>query len=355
MRGVLDDLWLPSKKESRSISAENPAGDKGAGATQEPVSSSPARRLGKGWKAMPCVAVPPKETFTIADIQGQGVIRHIWMTLDSKFYSSCVLRMYWDGEKSPSVEVPLGDFFCCGRGVAAPVDSLMVAVNPEGGLNSYWPMPFRNSARLTVENQSEETLPALFYQVDYTIKEKLPRDARYFHAQYRRENPVKEKKEYTILDGVTGEGTYVGTYLAWVQRHPFWWGEGEIKFFIDGDKEYPTICGTGTEDYICGAWCFNDTFSHVFSGYPLWFPKGAGKGEDVDPSLGVKHGMYRWHVLDPIFFHQDLRVTIQALGWNKDGTFRPLEDDISSVAYWYQTEPHTMFPKLASYEKRKPR
>jgi hypothetical protein len=277
------------------------------------------------------------------------------MTLDPKFYRSSVLRIFWDGEESPSVEVPLGDFFGCGHGAPCIINSAVVAVNPSGGLNSYWQMPFLKSARITVENESEEAVPMLFYQVDYTIREQLPKDVMYFHAQWRRENTTKEKQEYTILDNVQGQGVYAGTYLLWTQLNPFWWGEGEIKFFIDGDKEFPTIVGTGTEDYFGGAWAFNTTFSHIFSGYHAWLPQGAGQGKDVDPKKGVKHGLYRWHIPDPVHFKRDLRVAIQALGWNENGTFRPLEDDISSVAYWYQSEPHSMFPKLPPSEQRKVR
>lgn len=340
MKNMIDELWLPSEVESRSISAENPRGDKAGGARTKPDKNSPAYRLGKGWKVKPCIPIPAKKTAVIAEIKGAGVIRHIWMTLDPKFYRTCIIQIYWDNEKNPSVEVPLGDFFCCGHELRCIINSSMVSVCPEGGLNSYWPMPFLGSARIVIKNESEETVPMFFYQIDYSVREKLPKDIWYFHAQWRRENPVKPNREYTILDGVLGRGRYVGTYLAWIQLHPFWWGEGEIKFFIDGDKEFPTICGTGTEDYFGGAWCFNNTFSHIYSGYPLWLPHGSGKEEDVDPRVGIKHGLYRWHILDPIFFHNDLRVTIQALGWNKDDTFRSLEDDIASTAYWYQNEPH---------------
>jgi hypothetical protein len=253
--------------------------------------------------------------------------------------------MYWDGETDPSVEVPAGDFFAMGWGKYARISSLAICVNPGSAFNSYWPMPFRKKARLTLENLDDKPM-VIYYQIDYT-KTPVPQDTAYFHAQFRRVNPLPYKQVYTILDGVSGKGQYVGTYLAWGVHNNGWWGEGEIKFYLDGDKEFPTINGTGTEDYFGGSYNFEnpetrqyETFTSPYSGLAQVIePDGLYQSQQ-------RFGLYRWHIIDPIRFDQNLRVTIQALGWQSGGRYLPLMDDISSVAYWYQTEPHAPFPKL---------
>lgn len=339
----LGSLPFLSDAKTRSISAENPKGEKGGGAKAIPLSDSPAYDLGKGWKVRPCITLKKKSLTTLADIKGPGIIQHIWMTVAPKAYRDCLIRFYWDNEKTPSVEVPLGDFFCNGHGLRYNVNSLVMAVNPSGGFNCYFPMPFRKHCKITIENQRDENIAGFFYQIDYSLCA-VPADAAYFHAQWRRAVTNPKKPDYTILDSVRGKGHYVGTFLAWSQFSQGWWGEGEIKFFMDGDKEYPTICGTGTEDYFCGAWNFGDeAFSSIYSGYPL-FKRVVGEV--------AKHGMYRWHILDPIRFEHSLRVTIQALGWRHGGRFKPLDDDIASVAYWYQAEPHVAFPKMLAVSDR---
>ncbi|MGD0911320.1 MAG: glycoside hydrolase family 172 protein [Terracidiphilus sp.] len=341
----VSSLPLLRHAQSRSISAENPTGEPGNGGKAVPDANNPASELGQGWKVRPAIDLPQQQTITLADVKGPGIIKHIWMTVDPKAYRDCVLRFYWDGESSPSVEVPLGDFFAEGHGVRYNVTSLMVAVNPSGGFNAYWPMPFRKSARITIENQGTETINGFFYQISYSLEE-VPANAAYFHAEWRRSLTTREHPEHVILDGVEGQGQYVGTFIAWTQLSDGWWGEGEVKFYIDGDKQYPTINGTGTEDYFGGAWGFGSTFSSPFSGYPY---------ESKDPGEVPKHALYRWHVVDPIRFESNLKVTIQALGWWPNHKFQPLTDDISSVAYWYQTEPHKPFPPLPSREERFPR
>lgn len=342
----LGTLPLLSQARSRSISAENPTGEPGGGAREIPPGPPhPAHRLGRGWKVRPYLTLPAGSTTVLAEIRGPGVINHIWTTVDAVAYRDCVLRFFWDDEPQPSVEVPLGDFFANVHGLRYNVNSLPVACNPQGGFNCYWPMPFRKSARVTIENQHWADIRALYYQIDYALDD-VPTSAGYFHAQWRRAMTSREHPAYTIVDGVSGQGHYVGTVLGWTQLSDGWWGEGEVKFFIDGDGEFPTICGTGTEDYFGGAWCFTDTFSTPFLGYPLW---------TRDPGDVPKHGMYRWHVLDPVRFSRSLRVTVQALGWYADRTFQPLTDDISSVAYWYQAEPHARFSTLPGPEARWPR
>jgi len=331
--------------KARSISPENFTGEKGKGGmATEGVGANCARDLGQGWKVSPCVKIEPGKVFELADIDGPGAIQQIWMTpapLDKTRFN--ILRFYWDGEASPSVEVPLGDFFACGWGKYCQINSLPVCVNPGSAFNSYWQMPFRKKARITMESTDEKGL-TLYYQVNYTLTD-IPKDAAYFHAQFRRESPLKQKGLYTILDGVQGQGQYVGTYLAWEVHSPGWWGEGEIKFYLDGDTQFPTICGTGTEDWIGAGWELGAAWScrsqgSPYSGLPQVIrPDGAYRSQQ-------RFGLYRWHIMDPIRFTQDLRVTIQAIGWRSDGRYLPLPDDIASVAFWYQTEPHAPFPAL---------
>lgn len=333
----MSSLPLLSDAETRSISAENPTGERGNGARAMPDENSPAAGLGKGWKVRPYVNLAKESTYTMADVKGPGVIQHIWLTIHESAYRDCVIRFYWDDEKTPSVEVPLGDFFAEGHGLRYAVNSWAVAVNPSGGFNCYWPMPFRKSARITIENQKKEDINGFYYQVTYSLTP-VAENAAYFHAQWRRTyNTDMNKPEHVLLDNVNGKGHYVGTFIAWSQLSNGWWGEGEMKFFMDGDTEYPTICGTGTEDYFGGAWCFGDTYSTAFLGYPFW---------QKESNKIPKHAMYRWHILDPIRFKENLKVTIQALGWWPNGKFQPLTDDICSTAYWYQTEPHGDFAPL---------
>jgi hypothetical protein len=347
----LGNLPLVSDAETRSICAENPDGAVGGGARAVPDDKHPGRTLGKGWKSRACIFPEPGETVTLADIAGSGVIQHIWITVDPRRLREVMLRFYWDGEDTPSIEVPLGDFFACGHAQWAKVNSWPIAVNPSSGLNSYWPMPFRKHARITVENVHSEKIEGFFYQITYA-KTDVPDEAAYLHGQWRRSLTTRAQPEHTILADVTGQGHYVGTVLAWTQLSNGWWGEGEVKFFIDDDDEYPTICGTGTEDYVGGAWGFyasnarEEPYSTPFLGLPL-----VRHADNEVP----KHTMYRWHILDPIRFRKALRVTVQALGWWPDGRYQPLTDDIASTALWYQVEPHGKFPAAPTREALWPR
>jgi hypothetical protein len=348
----LGNLSRLSDAESRSISAENPTGEKGKGATAIPdPTTSPARNLGQGWKVSPYIIVNPGTTAVLANIAGEGAIQQIWMTPTGPWRNS-ILRFYWDDAPTPAVESPIGDFFACGWNRYAQVSSLAVCVNPGSAFNCYWEMPFRKRARITLTNTADNAM-ILYYQINYALTE-VPGDAAYFHAQFRRVNPLPYKDVYTILDGVKGKGHYVGTYLAWSVKSNGWWGEGEIKFFIDGDGEFPTICGTGTEDYFCGSYNFDVGKDN--GGYREFTTPYAGLPQVIRPDglyqSQMRFGMYRWHIPDPIRFGRDLRVTIQALGWRGDprrgAEFKPLQDDIASVAYWYQTLPTAAFPPLPS-------
>ena len=341
----LGNLSRLSHAKTRSISPENFTGEKGKGGmAMEGTGSNAARDLGQGWKVSPSIRIEPKQTFTLAEIEGPGAIQHIWMTITGHWRFS-ILRIYWDGETEPSVEVPAGDFFACGWGKYAQVSSLAMCVNPGSGLNCYWEMPFRKSCKITIENLDNNRI-TLYYQIDYTLTD-VPEDAAYFHAQFRRSNPLPYKTVHTLLDGVKGWGHYVGTYIAWGVNNNGWWGEGEIKFFLDGDEKFPTICGTGTEDYFCGSYNFENRETRRYQEYTTPY---AGLSQVIRPdglyNSQQRFGLYRWHIMDPIRFEKDLRVTIQALGWRNDRRYLPLQDDISSVSFWYQAEPHAPFPRL---------
>jgi hypothetical protein len=341
----LGNLARLSKAQTRSISPENFTGEKGKGGmATEGTGANAARDLGRGWKVSPSVRIAPKQIFTLAEIDGSGAIQHIWMTPTGNWRYS-ILRMYWDGESEPSVEVPVGDFFASGWGKYAQLSSLAVCVNPGSAFNSYWPMPFRKSCRITMENLDDSDM-VLYYQITYTLTD-IPEDSAYFHAQFRRSNPLKYKTDHVILEGVRGWGHYVGTYMAWGVNNNGWWGEGEIKFFMDGDQEFPTICGTGTEDYFCGSYNFENRETRRYQEFTTPY---AGLSQVIRPDglyeAQQRFGLYRWHITDPIRFAEDLKVTIQALGWRSGGRYLPLQDDISSVAFWYQNEPHAPFPKL---------
>ncbi len=340
----LGNLARLSKAQTRSISPENFTGEKGQGGmAREGRGSICARELGLGWKISPSVLIETGDTFELADIAGPGAIQQIWMTPTGNWRFS-ILRIYWDDQAQPSVECPLGDFFASGWGEYAQLTSLAVCVNPGSAFNCYWEMPFQKRCRITLTNIAEDDM-VLYYQINYTLTE-VPADAGYFHAQFRRVNPLPYKEVYTLLDGVRGQGHYVGTYLAWGSNNNGWWGEGEIKFYLDGD-EFPTICGTGTEDYFCGSYGFEHPVKKVYQDYTTPY---AGFHQIIRPDGNfrsqTRFGMYRWHITDPIRFQQDLCVTIQALGWRSKARYLPLQDDIASVAYWYQTLPSAPFPAL---------
>jgi hypothetical protein len=353
---TLDNLSRLYNVQSRSISAENFTGEKGQGGmATEGTGQGASRDLGRGWKVSPSVVIKGKSAFTLAEINGPGSLRSIWMTPTGNWRTS-ILRFYWDDESDPSVEVPVADFFASGwaKWDRCPlIQSLPVCVNPRCGFNCYWPMPFRKKCRVTMENLADEQM-VLYYQINYALGE-VPENSAYFHAQFHRENPLKTKGTYTILDGVEGNGQYVGTYLAWGVHHTGWWGEGEVKFFIDGDREFPTICGTGTEDYFCGAYDFEGNGPNGKTVYTEFTTPYTGLPQVIRPDglydAVQRFSLYRWHIPDPVRFQHDLKVTIQALGWQPGGRYLPLDDDVASVAFWYQQEPHKKFPQLPSRDE----
>jgi hypothetical protein len=357
--------WLDGEVvTSRSITAENPTGQKGAGGRA-------ASNLGPGRKGRPCVPVEAGETITLADIGGNGRITRLWLTVPDQTEAGpfvlrdLVLRAYWDDAAAPSVEVPLGDFYCNGFGARCIVNSLPIVVAPTGGMNCFFPMPFRHRARLTLESEHPGRVDCVFYQVDYQLFSDRTRPAPYFHALWRRTAVTQPGVDHAIVPGITGRGAYVGTFLGIAALERYWWGEGEVKFYLDGDKEYPTICGTGTEDYVGGAWAFQEAltrevspdvrnYSTPFLGYPQRLTEDTTGWSPYARSGVTQHGMYRWHVLDPVYFDHDLRVVVQQIGHDGRELFERC-DDVSSVGYWYQDDISATGPTLAPASQRRPR
>ena len=344
---MLNNLTIKKEIRAFSVSPENLTGEKGKGGmAAEGSASYAARELGRGWKVNPYLVSQPGEVLVLADIKGQGAIKHIWITDSAKAGRLLILRIYFDGYKKPAVEAPLSDFFCnADYKEYRQLSSLAMCVNPKRGLNCYFEMPYFKSFRVEVENIGADACH-IFYQIDCEEKV-LPSDSLYFHAQYRRVNPLPYKEPYVILDNIKGNGHYVGTYMHWGVKNNGWCGEGEIKFYIDGDKEFPTVCGTGTEDYFCGAYDFDVNgeyaeFTTPYSGmYKVCHTDGTYRSQRY-------FNMYRWHITDPIYFKEDLKVTIQALGWRSEGRYLPLQDDISSVAYWYSDTLNDVYPVFPS-------
>lgn len=316
-----------------------------AGGSQRASSSDPNWHNGNG-DARP---IPPGKTLTIAELEGPGVITHFWNTIsaeDRGYPRLLVLRMYWDGETEPSVQCPIGDFFGIGHGLDVPYTSLPVSVTSNGrARNCYWPMPFGKSARITVTNEGKKPVRAFYYYVDWRKLPDLDDGTAYFHAMYRQEFPAVMGQNYLLAD-IEGRGHYVGTVLSVRQLTPSWWGEGDDFFFIDGEEE-PTLRGTGSEDYFCDAWGLRQMATPYY-GCPVM------QGYQPYDLTTV----YRWHITDPVIFQKSLRAEIEHKGvaFNDDGKvrsgFEERADDFSSVAFWYQTEPHKPYPPMpAGYER----
>ncbi len=326
---------IPANVESRSITQENPTGEKGAG-------GKAASKLGPARKGTPCIRqVKNGETATLMDYHGCGIIRHLWITLkpnDPQHLRNLILRMYWDGSKVPSVEVPLGDFFGTAHGRMVELSSAYMTCPRGRGFNCFFPMPFATGARITVENDmpDNEAVRALFYQIDFEERDHLPNGSGRFHAQFRRQNPTILTNDYVVLDGVEGPGAFVGCVIGVRTLSGNWWGEGEMKFFLDGDGEFPTICGTGSEDYFCAAYGMG-LFQTLYHGCTLYLENEFFKTPLVS--------MYRWHGPDPVYFKKDLKATIQQIGWVRGGMYER-SDDWCSVAYWYQAKPISRIPPL---------
>ncbi len=324
--GSAGSLPLINDIESRAITMENPEGLPGEGG-----------KTRGGRKGSPCYTdLEPGETFALMDFEGCGVIRHIWLTVrpNQDHYRNAILRMYWDGSETPSVEVPLLDFFGQAHGVNKSMASSLSCVTEGRGLNTYIPMPFATHAKITLENDSESTIPNVFFQIDFDLHKSLPENTGRFHAQWRRQNPTVKKDDYVIVDQIDAPGVYIGTMIGVRTLGPNWWGEGEFKFYIEDDKEFPTICGTGTEDYFCSAWGLG-TYQNDYHGCTL--------NQKVDDDTTYV-SLYRWHLTDPIRFPSLNKLTVQQIGW-RNGLYER-SDDWCSTAFWYQIGINKNFPKL---------
>lgn len=347
---MLENIMYSRREQSFSICPENPSGARGeAGKATEGTGSYFSRKLGPGYKMSPSILIKKGETAVLGEVESEGEIRHIWITCPVDAWRDLILQCYWDGEKEASVEVPIGDFFCNGWCEPVNINSLPIVAAPRGGFNSYWRMPFKKNARITLKNEHYDDC-IVYYQIDY-VKKEFEQEILYFHSQFRRSNPVRKDKPHIILDNVEGEGCYVGMYMAWQSNSCDWWGEGEIKIYLDEDDRYPSICSTGTEDYFGGAYNFEERneysrYSTAFLGLPQVIrPDGLYQSQQ-------RFGMYRWHIMDSIYFNEKIKIEIQPLGVRYDNQYMLLQDDVATTAYWYQKEPHKQFPKLPDEEER---
>lgn len=341
--GSLDDLTRPLPGRSRRATSTMRQGEVRRGGEIKLDRTAPPKgdlEEASNWDNH---RVPPGATHRLLDERGPGVINHIWITFlgpepqawapnGSANHQEMLLRIYWDGREKPAVEAPVGDFFANCFGERREVVSLPVVVEDADSYNCFWRMPFRESARIEIVNQSDKPIGLLYYNIDWIQLEDLPADTPYFHAQYRQEYPVQPGKDYVVLE-TTGRGHYVGTVLAVRTRSPAWFGEGDEKIYVDGESE-PSIWGTGTEDYFLSAWGLKTT-STPFFGVPYFDQWGI---------VGGHTSAYRWHIEDPIVFQQGLKVTFEHFGWispdenpdRRSMSWNEREDDYASVAFWYQ-------------------
>jgi len=327
---VTEPYLLDAELLSRSISFENPTGAPGEG-------GKAASKLGVGRKGAPMITLKAGEDIQLCDIAGSGTIRHIWMTTKNNPVNlrSLVLRAWWDEQKHPSIECPIGDFMGFAHGKVMPYYSAVHSLGKNAGMNIWLPMPFEKWAKITLANEGKENVP-LYYQIDYTIADKHPADVGRLHVLFRRENPTTMKKDFVLLPKRTGKGRYVGALIGVRNLHPGqWWGEGEIKIYMDGDTDFPTICGTGSEDYVCLSYGMQQT-PYLYNGC----------------SLNEKDfvSMYRWHLPDPIWWRKECYITIQQIAWQKG--LAETEDDWSTATFWYEPIPSEPLPQMPDVAAR---
>lgn len=364
-----------AESQPRWSSFENPSAEKGEGGKENYGAKGSAHK----W-------INPGQEVELLNYNGTGIIQRIWMTINKRspsFLRAVKLEMYWDGANKPAVSVPIGDFFGAGTGKKVPFESALFA-DPEGrSFITYIPMPFRESAKIVLTNESEEAIK-FFYDVNFTIQESLPEETLYFHAYWHRENPTTLAEDFEVLPKVEGKGRFLGTSIGIITDSIYdgaWWGEGEIKIYLDGDGKYPTLVGTGTEDYIGTAWG-QGTYAHQYSGSII--------------ASDNQWSFYRFHIPDPIYFSEEIRVTLQQMGgamhkqyqkllgrnaplipvtlenlvthelvelYKKDIEISELDfssawvnffrqDDVSATAYFYLDKPENNLPPLPSKEKR---
>lgn len=353
---------LPQHVESFWASPENPNGQRGQGA-----------RENGGRKGRESVPLPAGKQLVLAEVSNRsGTVRRIWLTVDDRtprMLRSLRIDMYWDGAPTPAASSPLGDFFGIGLGRTISFESALFT-SPEGrSFNSYAPMPFHKGMKIVIKNESHSDLKMLYYDVDYTLGDQHGADMLYFHAHFRRENPTRLQKDYEILPRVKGKGRYLGANFGVIpnqQLYPGqWWGEGEVKIYLDGDRELPSLVGTGTEDYMGTGWVVKEPYAHLYQGFPI-------------VEKNSRYCFYRYHIPDPIYFRQEVRVTVQQIGHIKtqppmlgklpEPLYRagpglhPIEgkqtgiferqDDWSSCVYFYLDKPEDGLPPLEQVERR---
>ncbi len=321
---------------SRSISFENPTGQPGEGGKS-------ASALGVGRKGSPSRSIKPGEEVQLCDIQGPGAIRHIWLTTarEPVAQRAMLIRVWWDDQEHPSIECPVGDFFGFAHGKIMPYQSAVHSVGATGGRNIWLPMPFVKRARITFVNQGEKEVP-LFYQIDYTLGDQLPAGVGRLHVLFRRENPTTEKKDFELLPQRKNKGRFIGSVIGIRNMHPDqWWGEGEVKVYMDGDTDFPTICGTGSEDYVGLAWGIQQT--------PFLY-NGCSLDRKQDKTGDVFVSMYRWHLPDPIAWQHEARITIQQIAWHNG--LAETSDDWSCATFWYEPIPSAPLPQIPDVAAR---
>jgi len=319
---------------SRSISFENPTGAPGQG-------GKTASHLGVGRKGSPRKWLNPGETVTLCNIEGSGTIRHIWMggaktELDNR---GIVIRAWWDEQEHPSIECPLGDFMGFAHGENVPYYSVAHSTDPGGGRNIWLPMPFKKHARITLTNETPER-KVIYYQIDYTIEDRHSFDVGRLHVLFRRENPTTKKQDFVLLPERIGKGRFMGGVVGVRNLHSErWWGEGEIKIYLDGDSNYPTICGTGSEDWVCQSYGVHER---------AWYYSGCTLNRKGFVS------MYRWHMVDPILWQKECFITIQQIAWdpNVENGLVETSDDWSCATFWYEPVPSNPLPPMPNYTIR---
>jgi hypothetical protein len=351
--------YLNNNLRSRSISFENPSGQPGEG-------GKAASEIGIGRKGAPRKSIKPKEEVILFDIKHSGTIRHIWLTGEwsnpswlkdhrierAELLRSIVIRAYWDGQEYPSIECPLGDFMGLAHSKITAYESSVHSIGKNGALNIWLPMPFAQNAKITLTNESDIEF-LLYYQIDYTIGDNFNNDFGRLHVCFRRENPTTIKDDFEIMPKREGKGRFIGAVLGVRTLHPGWWGEGEVKFYMDGDKEFPTICGTGTEDWIGLSYGIQQVTCQ-FQGCNLNFKSDStSKAYDYVTKKMVEMkteyiSMYRWYISDPIYWNTDCRVTIQQIGC----CYYERKDDWSAAAFWYEPIPSAPLPEMPSVEER---
>jgi len=327
---VTEPYLLDTGLVSRSICFENPTGAPGEGGKE-------ASRLGVGRKGAPSISLKAGREVQLCDIEGPGTIRHIWMTTqrDTLNLRSLVIRAWWDNQGHPSIECPISDFMGFAHGKVMPYYSAVHSLGQNAGMNIWLPMPFAKRAKITLTNEGEKDVP-LYYQIDYTIADKHPDDVGRLHVLFRRENPTTMKKDFVMLPQRKNKGRFIGVVIGVRNLTPGqWWGEGEIKIYMDGDTDFPTICGTGSEDYVCLSYGMQQT-PYLYNGCSL--------NENNFVS------MYRWHLPDPISWRNECRITIQQIAW-KDG-LAETQDDWSCATFWYEPLPSAPLPQMPDVKVR---